>query len=77
MLMRVCRIVGGFADNQANFGFADIGQARFLPGALNYVAHNEIMRGSGSPPRFDPLGGFSREMSIVTFNNLDNRMPGR
>jgi hypothetical protein len=71
MLIRVCRILGGFNEDESDFGFTDIEDARFLPEAINYAAHNEIMRGSGNPPRFNPLGGFSREMSIVTFNNLD------
>jgi hypothetical protein len=71
MLMRVRGIIGGCTDDESDFGFVDIEDAKWMPGAINYVAHNGIM--SGLPGnRFDPNGPFSREMSIAVFDKMEN-----
>ncbi|MCL2002736.1 MAG: S-layer homology domain-containing protein [Oscillospiraceae bacterium] len=70
MIMNTCRAIGADVSNPPTADFADlsatVGWAQ--PG-INFVRANGIMSGSGG--NFMPLGTFTRQESIVTFNNID------
>ncbi|MDR0325714.1 MAG: S-layer homology domain-containing protein [Oscillospiraceae bacterium] len=69
MLMKICGIVGTFKEDTSDFGFTDIDAAQWLPDALNYVGHNEVMSGKLGG-RFAPKDNFQRQESIIVFNKM-------
>ncbi|MDR0326462.1 MAG: endo-1,4-beta-xylanase [Oscillospiraceae bacterium] len=69
MLMKICRIVGTFKEDTSDFGFTDIDAAQWLPDALNYVGHSEVMSGKLGG-RFAPKDNFQRQESIIVFNKM-------
>jgi hypothetical protein len=70
MLTKVFSILGEDTDNAPAFGFADINEANdWARNAINYVGSKGAMSGTGGG-LFGPHGTFTREMSIVTFNNI-------
>jgi len=69
MIMNTCRAVGMDTDAPAST-FADIGIAAgwAVPG-ISFVQANGIMAGVGDNS-FDPKGVYTRQQSIVTFDNI-------
>jgi hypothetical protein len=77
MLMNTARAIGANITNPPASGFADMSQAATWahPG-INFVRANGIMSGTGGN-NFSPLTNFTREQSIITFDNIVvNNLPG-
>jgi hypothetical protein len=77
MIMNTVRAIGADVTAPAST-FADIGTAAgwALPG-ISFVQEHGIMSGTGAN-NFSPKNLYTREMSIVTFNNIKhNELPGR
>jgi len=71
MIMNTCRAIGVDVSNPPAPGFADMGRAaRWAVDGINFVRANGIMQGTGNN-YFSPGAPFTREQSIVTFNNID------
>jgi endoglucanase len=71
MIRNVCGIIGANTANPPNAGFADINDAgAWARSAINFVGANGIMSGTGGGS-FSPLEPYTREQSIVTFNNIN------
>jgi hypothetical protein len=57
-------------SNTTPVGFVDIGRASpWAVDSINFVRNARIMQGSNG--NFSPRGIYSRQESIVTFNNID------
>jgi uncharacterized protein YkwD len=70
MIMNTCRVIGADTGNPPASGFADLNTASdWAVNGINYVHANGIMVGTGGN-NFSPLAPFTREQSIVTFNNI-------
>ncbi|MCL2004146.1 MAG: S-layer homology domain-containing protein [Oscillospiraceae bacterium] len=69
MIMNTCRAIGADVSNPPTADFADlsvtVGWAQ--PG-INFVRANGIMSGDGT--NFNPTNVYTRQESIVTFNNI-------
>ena len=78
VIMRACRAIGATVGNAPDADFVDMNQAaNWAHQGINFVQANGIMHGVGGD-RFGPLSNYTREMSIVTFNNIDyDELPGR
>ncbi|MCL1807167.1 MAG: carboxypeptidase regulatory-like domain-containing protein [Oscillospiraceae bacterium] len=71
MLMNACRAVGADASNPPDADFADFDTAHdWAYNAIKYVRANRIMNGSGTPRVFLPHGTYTRQESIITFDNI-------
>jgi hypothetical protein len=70
MIMNTCRAIGARVSNPPASGFADFNTAaEWARPGINFVRANSIMQGVGDN-RFDPGATYTREQSIVTFNNI-------
>ena len=78
MIMNTCRAIGADVSNPQASGFADLGTAStWAVDGINFVHGNGIMQGTGDN-KFSPKASFTREQSIITFNNIKhNALPGR
>ena len=72
MLTKVHIILGEGVDNAPPFGFTDIGAASgWAQNAINYVGAHGVMGGTSTTEKvFSPKQSFTRQQSIVTFNNI-------
>jgi len=71
MIMNTCRAIGADVSNPPASGFADSGAAsEWAVTGINYVRANGIMQGTGDN-NFSPKANYTREQSIITFNNID------
>jgi hypothetical protein len=73
MIRNTCRAAGMDISNTASAGFNDIGTASsWAVDSINYVRNAGIMSGTGTAdnPMFSPQNNYTREQSIITFNNL-------
>ncbi|MCL2004365.1 MAG: S-layer homology domain-containing protein [Oscillospiraceae bacterium] len=70
MIMNTCRAIGADISNPPTADFADlsatVGWAQ--PG-INFVRANGIMSGDGT--NFNPTNAYTRQESIITFNNIE------
>jgi len=72
MIMNTCKAIGAAAGGSPNAGFADMSiAANWAHPGINFVRDNSIMAGTGNN-NFDPKATYTREQSIVTFNNIDH-----
>jgi hypothetical protein len=72
MIMNTCRAIGVNVTNPPNAGFADAGAiSGWAVNGVNFVRANGIMQGTGNN-NFSPQGMFTREQSIITFNNINH-----
>jgi len=70
MIMNTCHAIGYDVDNIPASGFADMGSvSSWAVDGINYVRANGIMQGTGNNS-FSPKATYTREQSIVTFNNI-------
>jgi hypothetical protein len=73
MIRNVCRVIGMNTDNPPPSGFADMASASsWSADGINFVRAAGIMSGTGDN-NFSPGETYSREQSIVTFNNILER----
>jgi hypothetical protein len=73
MIMNTCRAVGADVSNPPASDFTDMHLADgWAHPGINFVRANGIMSGvTTSPPfRFDPKRTYTRQESIITFNNI-------
>jgi len=71
MIMNTCRVIGANVGDSPDSGFADMGSASsWAVDGINYVRANGIMQGTGNDS-FSPKFIYTREQSIITFNNID------
>jgi uncharacterized repeat protein (TIGR02543 family) len=78
MIMNTARAIGSNVSDPPPSDFADMNNAEWWAyQGINFVRANSIMIGvSTDPPRFDPKALYTREQSIVTFNNIKhNELP--
>ena len=69
MIKNVCAALGRDVSGSPKAGFSDAADISvYTVDGVNYCVANGIM--SGSDNKFSPRVNFSREMSIVTFNNM-------
>ena len=73
MLTKVFIILGEDVDNAPPSGFTDIGTASgWAQNAVNYVGAHGVMGGTSTTEKvFSPAQTFTRQQSIVTFNNIE------
>jgi hypothetical protein len=70
MIMNVCRVAGADTGSPSDSGFADLGDASsWAVNGINFVRAKGIMSGTGGN-NFSPQAVYTREQSIVTFNNI-------
>ncbi len=74
MIRTVCKTIGADVNNAPDAGYTDIGNAsNWAVESINFCYTNRIMTGtSTSPLTFSPKTTYTREQSIVTFNNIEN-----
>ena len=80
MVMNTCKAIGANVDDPPASGFNDIDAASdWAVNGISFVRANGIMQGTNlDPPLFSPQAFYTREQSIITFNNIDHRaLPGR
>ena len=72
MVMNVCKAIGADITNLPTADFEDMDKAAvWAVDGINFVRANGIMSGTSvTPPMFSPLANYTREQSIVTFNNI-------
>ena len=71
MVMNVCRVIGADTGNSPASGFADFDTAaQWARAGIDFVCENGIMQGTGND-NFSPKSVFTRQQSIITFNNID------
>lgn len=72
MIRNVCKVYGAKVVDTPSQGFTDIGTASgWAVDGINFCYANRIMNGtSTSSLVFSPAQAYSREQSIVTFNNI-------
>jgi len=71
MIMNTCRAIGANVSNPPASDFADLGIASsWAADGINFVRANGIMSGTGNN-NFSPKSNYTREQSIITFNNID------
>lgn len=69
MIRNTCEVLGFDISNSPTSVFTDIGSAEFWAvEAINFCYANRIMNGSNN--KFGPKSTFSREQSIIAFNNI-------
>ena len=74
MTMNTCRAYGADVSNPPASDFADINQsASWARQGISFVRANGIMAGTTSVPPyiFNPNGKFTRQESIIVFNNIN------
>ena len=78
MIMNTCKAIGADVSNPPASDFADLGSAAgWAINGINFVRANGIMQGTGNS-NFSPTATYTREQSIITFNNIDYKaLPGR
>jgi hypothetical protein len=70
MILNVGKVVGMTTTNIPQSGFADMGEVLpFCVDGVNFVRANGIMGGTGGN-NFGPKIPYTREQSILTFNNI-------
>jgi uncharacterized protein YkwD len=70
MIRNTCKVAGMDISNVSSAGFADIGTASdWAVDGINFVRNAGIMQGTGNN-KFDPKSTYTREQSILTFNNI-------
>jgi uncharacterized protein YkwD len=70
MIMNTCSVIGADIGNPPDSGFADLNTVSdWAVNGINYVRANGVMAGTGGN-NFSPLASYTREQSIVTFNNI-------
>ena len=82
MIMNTCRAIGANVSNPPASDFVDLNTAAtWARDGINYVRANGIMSGTSTDPTkpaFSPSATYTREQSIMTFNNINhNTLPGR
>ena len=77
MIMNTCKAIGADVSNPPTSDFADLDKvASWARPGVNFVRANRIMSGDGT--NFNPAGLYSRQESIITFNNIKpETLPGR
>ncbi|MDR0324574.1 MAG: cellulase family glycosylhydrolase [Oscillospiraceae bacterium] len=73
MILNTVKVAGMDVSNTSSAGFNDIGTASsWAVNAINYVRNAGIMSGTGTAdnPLFSPQRLYTRQESIVTFNNI-------
>ena len=72
MIMNACRAIGADVNDPPTSDFSDMHLAdSWAQDGINFCRANGIMNGKTvNPPAFDPKGVFTRQESIVTFNNI-------
>jgi hypothetical protein len=72
MIMNTCKAAGMDVSKTASAGFTDIGTASsWAVDGINYVRNAGIMQGTSTTPLvFSPKNNYTREQSILTFNNI-------
>ena len=75
MIMNTCRAIGADVSSPPTSDFADLNTAAtWAQNGINYVRANGIMSGDGT--NFNPAQLYTREQSIITFNNIrHNELP--
>jgi hypothetical protein len=69
MIMNTCKVAGFDVANQPTADFKDMNSvAGWAQPGVNFVRANGIMSGDGT--NFNPTQNYSREQSIITFNNI-------
>lgn len=70
MIMKTCKVVGMDVSNVKDAKFKDISTAsKWAVDAINFVSNNGIMSGTKNN-NFNPKATFTRERSIIAFNNI-------
>jgi hypothetical protein len=72
MIRNTCRAAGMDVSNVTPAGFQDIGNASpWAVDGINFCFNNKIMSGTSTTPlTFSPKTNYTREQSIITFNNI-------
>jgi hypothetical protein len=72
LIRNVCEAAGMDVSNITSAGFTDIGSASgWAVNGINFVRNNGIMSGTNTNPlTFSPKIAYTREQSIITFNNI-------
>jgi len=72
MILNTCRAAGMDTTNIGTTDFTDIGAASsWAVEGINYVRNAGIMQGTNTnPPQFSPKSIYTREQSILTFDNI-------
>lgn len=71
MIANSCRVVGADTANPPPSGFTDLETAaEWALAGISFVRAHGIMQGTGND-EFSPKTAFTREQSIITFNNID------
>ena len=72
MIRNTCRAAGMDVSNVASAGFEDIGSASsWAVDGINFVRNADIMSGTSTTPLlFSPQSNYTREQSIITFDNI-------
>jgi hypothetical protein len=74
MIMNVGKVAGMDTGNIPPSGFADMGSvSSWAADGVNFVRAYGIMQGSNN--QFNPRGVYTREQSILTFNNINPNAP--
>ena len=72
MIMNTCRAIGANMGSPPASGFSDMGAASgWAVRGINYVRANGIMQGTGGN-KFSPKAPYTKEQSIITFNNINH-----
>ncbi|MCL2003510.1 MAG: S-layer homology domain-containing protein [Oscillospiraceae bacterium] len=70
MIMNTCRAIGADISNPPTADFADLSvTVSWAQPGINFVRANGIMSGDGT--NFNPTNAYTRQESIVTFNNIE------
>jgi hypothetical protein len=77
MIMNTAKAIGADVSNPPAADFSDMNAAAgWAHPGIDFVRANGIMSGSGG--NFNPAGMYTRQESIITFNNIKhNELPGR
>lgn len=73
MIMNTCMVIGIDVSNPPISGFVDMSSAaEWAVDSISFCYANKIMNGTNvSPLSFSPKETYTREQSIMTFNNID------
>lgn len=70
MIQRTCKVLGMDINNSPSSGFTDMKTAEnWAIDGINFCRANDIMGGTGNN-NFSPKATYTREQSIITFNNI-------
>ena len=74
MVRNTVKAYGANVSNCPNAGFTDIGKASsWAVDSINFCYANGIMSGTSTTTlTFSPQAAYTREQSIITFNNIDH-----